>query len=147
VVLAELAQVKISARGPTSAGLRTAWARCLDGLDRASIDAVAAALKPDEGAFLLSMLAATHEQRSDPARRPDLETSYGRHEDVVRTLGDLGAERGWPLSWHALWRLPPGMKDGGVGQEACVRYPAVSLVVAVKAIGRPAHEPLSAASR
>ena len=36
-----------------------------------------------------------------------------------------------PVSWHALWRLPPAMTWSKPGGRAWMRYPAVSFLAAV----------------
>ena len=43
-----------------------------------------------------------------------------------------------PVSWHALWRLPPAMTWSKPGGRAWMRYPAVSFLAAVRPL-RPAE--------
>ena len=134
VLLAEERQVLVPARPVKLAGpIRHAWARDLEVLG--SVDATALPRLLDEGeqGFLASMLVLVHAHPAGKALpRPSLEASYQRHETLVASLTRLGEDARWPVIWHAVWRLPPGMTWGAPGQERWLRYPAASLVVAAR---------------
>jgi hypothetical protein len=134
VLVAEEHQVLVPARPLTLAGrVRRAWARSLEvlgGVDAATLPEL---LGEGEQGFLASMLVLVHAQPpAEVLPRPSLEASYRRHETLVAGLARLGEEARWPVTWHALWRLPPGMTWGEPGQERWLRYPAVSFVVAAR---------------
>lgn len=40
-------------------------------------------------------------------------------------MAPLAEAKGLPVGWHALWRLPSGMKWRGAAGEPWMRYPAV----------------------
>ena len=64
--------------------------------------------------------------------RPPLEESYQRHEGLIAELAPRAQATGLPVVWHALWRLPPAMTWSEPGGKPWIRYPAVSLVAAVR---------------
>jgi hypothetical protein len=66
--------------------------------------------------------------------RPSLEASLQRHGQVVADLKPAADAKGIAIAWHALWRLPPAMTWSEPGGEAWMRYPAVSIVAAVRSL-------------
>jgi hypothetical protein len=134
LVLAEERQVFVPARpAKLAAGVQRAWASGLDavaGVDRA---AFARLLDEDEHAFLANLLVLVHARPAgNDQPRPPLEVSYRRHEGLIAELDPRAQATGLPVSWHALWRLPPAMTWGEPGGKPWMRYPAVSVVAAVR---------------
>jgi hypothetical protein len=134
VLLAEERQVLVPARPVKLAGrIRRAWARGLEVLGGVDAAALPRLLDEGEQGFLASMLVLVHTQPAAKILpRPSLEASYRRHETLVAGLAGLGQDARWPVTWHAVWRLPPGMSWGEPGHERWLRYPAVSFVVAAR---------------
>lgn len=134
VLLAEERQVLVPARPVKLGGrMRRAWARSLEVLGGVDADALPRLLDEGEQGFLASMLVLVHAQPAGKALpRPSLEASYRRHEALVAGLAGLGEEARLPVTWHAVWRLPPGMTWSEPGQERWLRYPAISFVVAAR---------------
>ena len=108
--------------------------------------AVRSAVGDDVRAFLAGVLVAVHRQPAGTTRRPTLDSSLHRHEQLVASLETVAEARSRPVTWHALWRLPPGMVvSNQQGEEPRLRYPAVSFVASVIAVASEcgtAHEPL-----
>lgn len=134
LVLAEERQVFVSSRGVALPDrIRRRWT---DGLHRlAGIDdaAVRGLLRQAEHGFLANMLVLVHAQSGARVQpRPTPEESLRRHDSLVDALAPLAAERGLPVEWHALWRLPGGMACSRPDGQPWMRYPAVSFVVGVR---------------
>lgn len=83
---------------------------------------------------LASMLVVVHDQ-AEPSRRPIRDQSLDRHLDVMAALEPEAAKCGLPITWHAAWRLPPGLKITRSGEKPWLRFPAVSFVAAVHPLG------------
>ena len=136
VVLAEEQQVFVPARTVAlTASVRRVWGSGIDAVARVDIagDAVSRLLDQDEHAFLVNMLALVHARPATHVRpRPPLEESYRRHESLVAELAPPAEAKGLPVTWHALWRLPPAMTWSAPGGESWIRYPAISFAAAAR---------------
>jgi hypothetical protein len=141
LVLAEEQQASVPARAAAAlpAAIRRAWANGLSaiaGVDEADVRAL---LADDEYAFAVNILVLAHAWPAWPTRRrPPLEESYQRHKEIVAGLAPKAHDKGSPIAWHTLWRLPPAMTWSEPGGEAWMRYPAVSFVAAARSIGSKA---------
>jgi hypothetical protein len=103
------------------------------GVDAASLHGL---LAEDEYAFAVTMLVLVHAWPARAARpRASLEESWRRHERLMAELAPAAAAKGVPVAWHALWRLPPAMTWSEPGRDAWMRYPAVSVIAAVRPLG------------
>ncbi len=134
VVLAEERQVFVSARPariPDS--VRRKWMEGLEVLAGVDKGIVLHLLDKDKECYLTNMFVLVHQQPAGKVRpRPSLEENYRRHEGLIAELAPLGKEKRLPLSWHALWRLPSGMKWNDPAGESWMRYPAVSFAMGVR---------------
>jgi len=147
VLLVEERQVAIPVgSGKIAASVRKRWDGCLDVVADVDEAAVRSAVGDDVRAFLAGVLVAVHRQPAGTTRRPTLDSSLHRHEQLVASLETVAEARSRPVTWHALWRLPPGMVvSNQQGEEPRLRYPAVSFVASVIAVASEcgtAHEPL-----
>ncbi len=134
VLIAEDRQVTISATpGRIAASVRTKWEACLSVVANAVRSGVPKAATKDRHTFLAGVVVAVHRHPPRELRtRPSLEDSLRRHEQIVTVLGQVAEATSTPVTWHALWRLPPGMTvTGPPVSEPWMRYPAVSLVASV----------------
>ena len=135
LLLAEEKQAVVPAR-PAAAlpsGACRAWSNGLDAV--AGVDAadVRGLLADDEHAFAMNVLVLVHGWPVRPIRpRPPLEACVRRHEDLVADLAPAAESKGAAIAWQALWRLPRAMTWSEPGGDAWMRYPAVSIVVAVR---------------
>ena len=133
VVLAEERQVFVSAHG---AGIPDAilrkWMAGLEVLAGVDPEAVPRLRQGEEG-FLVNMFVLVHQQSSGRIRpRPSLEESHSRHEGLIAKLAPSANLKGLPITWHALWRLPSGMKWNGPAGDSWMRYPAVSFAMGIR---------------
>jgi hypothetical protein len=111
------------------------WSKGLDavrGVDAADVRGLVA---DDEHAFAMNVLMLVHAWPVRPVRsRPSLKASFQRHEELVADLAPAADAKGVGIAWHALWRLPPAMTWSEPGGDAWMRYPAVSIVAAVRSL-------------
>jgi hypothetical protein len=135
LVLAEEHQAFVPTKAASLAGgIRRGWERRLDVLAAVDGAVVTGLLDEDERAFLANLLVLIHVQPGTAVRpNPAAEDSVRRHEQLVAELAPAAEAKGLPVSWHALWRLPPAMawssKPGG---RTWMRYPAVSFLAAAR---------------
>ncbi len=134
LILAEERQAFLPTRGAAvGVGARRAWATGIDAVAGVDGDTVRGLLDEDEHGFVLNMLVLAHAWPTDAVRsRSMLEESYQRHECVNAELAPPAEAKGLPVTWHALWRLPPAMTWSETGEEPWMRYPAISFAVAVR---------------
>jgi hypothetical protein len=135
LLLANEQQVWVQAGGVAKvpAGAARAWRTGLDAFGELDESAASMVLGKDEHAFALNVMVLVHTWPEAPVRpRPGLDESYERHQRTVSELATVGEEKGLPVAWHALWRLPPAMTWTPPGAQAWARYPAVSLVAAAR---------------
>ncbi len=140
VLLTEERQVFLPARGSAvGAGVRRAWATGLDAVAGVDGETIHGLLDEDEHAFVLNMLVLAHAWPAEAVRsRPALQESCRRHERVIAELSPRAEAKRLPVAWHALWRLPPAMTWSEPGEKPWMRYPAVSVVAAVRPLHRRA---------
>lgn len=133
VVLAEERQVFASARGAgLPDGILRMWVAGLEALTQVDPDAVPRLREGEEG-FLVNMFVLVHRHPAGRIRpRPSFEESRSRHENLIAGLAPSAEAKGLPLTWHALWRLPSGMKWNGPAGDSWMRYPAVSFAMGVR---------------
>ena len=140
VLLVEERQVTIpAASGKIAAGVRRKWESCLDVVLGADGNTVANAVGRDTHSFLAGVLVGVHRQPMGSARRrPSLEASLRRHGQLVAYLDPVAEAKSRPVTWHALWRLPPGMAVAErPGADPWMHYSAVSFVASVLPCGTP----------
>jgi hypothetical protein len=133
VVLAEERQIFVPAQG---SGIRDAmlrkWMKGLEVLAGVDPEAVPR-LREDEEGFLVNMFVMVHQQPAGRIRPcPLLEESRDRHKDLIAALAPSGDAKGLPITWHALWRLPSGMKWKDSAGDLWMRYPAVSFAMGIR---------------
>jgi len=133
VILAEERQIFVPAQGNgIRDGMLRKWMAGLEVLAGADPEAVPR-LSEDEEGFLVNMFVLVHQQPAGKIRpRPSLEESFSRHKDLIAALAPSGDAKGLPVTWHALWRLPSGMKWQGPAGDSWMRYPAVSFAMGVR---------------
>lgn len=132
-LLAEERQITIPAKaGKIASRVRKRWEAVLDMVAGVAECVIDSAVGDDTHVFLAAILVAPHVQPEGTSRRPSLEASLDRHEQLVASLESVANTKSRPVTWHALWRLPPGMG----GKESGMRYPAVSFVASVAAAAR-----------
>ncbi len=152
LLLAEERQVNIPAE-PRSigTGVRRKWESCLDVVAGFAGNVVPRASVRDRHSFLAGVLVAVHRQAQGKVReRPSLDDSIQRHLQLVASLEPVAEAKSRPVTWHGLWRLPPGMVvEIPFGTDPWMHYPAVSLVASVfpcetaSAAAAPAKSPLN----
>ena len=138
VLLVQERQVTIPAAPRRIAtSVRRKWESCVDIVAGAAGNSGLQAATRDKHLFLAGVLVAVHRQPTGGDHgRPGLEDSLRRHEQFVGLLDQVDEGKPKPVTWHALWRLPPGMKVADPpGADPWMRYPAVSLVASVFAGG------------
>jgi hypothetical protein len=134
LLLAEERQVTIpAAPGRIAASVHRKWEACLHVVGNAAEIGIPNAATKDKHSFLAGILVAVHKQPPGKARkRPSLDDSLHRHEELVTALGQVYDAESRPVTWHALWRLPPGMVVADPPRsDPWMHYPAVSVVSSV----------------
>ena len=131
-----------AAPGRTAAIVRKKWEACLRVVANAAATGIPEIAIKDKQAFLAGVLVAVHQQPpGKPRKRPSLDESLHRHEQLVTAIGQTRNSAPGATTWHALWRLPPGMSEADPpGSEAWMRYPAMSLIASILPAG-PANQP------
>jgi hypothetical protein len=110
-----------------------AWSKGLDAVASVEAADVRDLAVNDEHAFAVNVLVFVHAWPVRPARpRPPLQASFQRHEELVAGVAPAADAKGVAIAWQALWRLPPAMTWSEPGGDAWMRYPAVSIVAAVR---------------
>jgi hypothetical protein len=88
----------------------------------------------NDNAFVADVLVAVHEQ-SEPGLRPTREETLARHHSWLRTLASVATNSGLPVTWHAVLRLPSGLKVARrPGEPHWLRFPAVSFFAAIQPV-------------
>lgn len=134
LLLADERQVTISAApGRIAASIRKKWQACQRVVGDATKTGIPKAATKYKHAFFAGVLVAIHRQPpGEPRKRPSLDESLHRHEQLATAIGQTAKTQTGAATWHALWRLPPGMTVADPpGSEAWMRYPAMSLVASV----------------
>ena len=109
------------------------WSESLERLARVDEASIIQTLRKDEQAFLVNIMVLVHEHPPEKIQpRPTLEESFQRHEGLIAELAPIGEEKGLPVPWHALWKIPAGMKWKDPAGKSWMRYPAVSFVMGVR---------------
>lgn len=149
LLLADERQVMIpAAPGRIAAGVRKKWEACLRAVGNAAKAGIPKAATKDKHAFLAGVLVAVHRQPTGESRkRPSLDDSLHRHEQLVTFIGQTAETLPGPFTWHALWRLPPGMTVAQPpSTKASMLFPAVSVVASILS-GAQAGESTATRSR
>lgn len=134
LLLVEERQVTIPAvRGRIAARVRKNWESCLSVVGNAAETGIPKAATKGKHAFLTGILIAVHKQPPGaPRKRPSFDDSLRRHEELVIALSQVSEAESRPVTWHALWRLPPGMVVADPPRsDPWMHYPAVSVVASV----------------
>jgi hypothetical protein len=133
VVLAEERQVFVAARaGGIREDILRKWKEGLEVLAGVDTEATPRLSENEEGS-LVNMFVLVHQQPAGRVRpRPSLEESYSRHQDLIAALAPSADAKELPIKWHALWRLPSGMKWKDLAGDSWMRYPAVSFALGIR---------------
>jgi len=105
------------------------WEEMLKAMGRIDRKEVVRALSIDEKGFIAGIIVAAHEQPT-PSKRPTKGTSLRLHQALLSRLAPAAEKQGYPITWSALLRMPPGLKTGRTSEETWMRFPAVSFIAA-----------------